>query len=240
MGNTRARRFPACGWCLWLVVLWVVVAPLEPAIASARQPFHAAGLVIDYGDGRVTYGWVPFVEESITGIELLKRSGLSLVAVGFGGLGEGVCSIEGTGCGTGECRSRLCQTGDRESPFWQYLRQDASGTWKPFALGASQSTVRDGDIDGWAWAGTAPELPALSMSDIVSRTGPGATSTPGDTLPAALIVTEGGAAERPAERSWRSLWPAAGMLAGVAGVGAAAIWRSRGARRGQPLRRSPP
>lgn len=226
-GSGRAR-----GWLIRLAVLCGLLIALGALPGrAAQEPVHAAGLVIDYGDGRVSYAWVPFLEESITGIELLERSGLSLVSVSFGGLGDGICSIEGTGCGVGECRSRLCQTSDRESPFWQYIRQDESGEWKAFGLGASQSTVRDGDIDGWAWTGTPPKLPEISMSDIATRVGLDSPASSGGSLPEALVVTSGEAPGNPAAAGWRELLPAAAILACVVGAGSFAVWRTRRHRR---------
>ncbi len=208
-----------------LALVCVIFAPWLHGTVAAQEPAHAAGLVIDYGDGRISYAWVPFTEESISGIELLKRSGLSLVSISFGGLGEGVCSIEDTGCGVEPCRARLCQTADRASPFWQYLRQDGPGNWKRFALGASQSDVRDGDIDGWAWSGAPPHLPALTLLDIEERVDGGVLAS--NTLPGALAVTEGGHPEPSEEVAWRELVTAAAIMTGVAGVGTVAIWRAR-------------
>lgn len=231
-GSRRRRIWPWTSWQIALCLLCALCGP--PVPAAAQAPVHAAGLVIDYGDGRMSYAWVPFAEESITGIELLERSGLSLVIVPFGGLGEGVCSIEGTGCGVGECRSRLCQTGDRESPFWQYLRQDKPGQWKTVTLGASQSTVHNGDIDGWAWIGTPPKLPAISMQDIAKRVGISSPSSPrGDTVAAAKSVTLGDAPAAPPSAAWRDLLPVVPILAGVVGVGSFAVWRGRQRRRQQ-------
>ncbi len=216
------------GLLVAVALVCIIVAPWLHGTVAAQEPAHAAGLMIDYGDGRVSYAWVPFTEESISGIELLKRSGLSLVAVSFGGLGEGICSIEGTGCGVEPCRARLCQTADRESPYWQYVRQDGPGNWKPFALGASQSDVRDGEIDGWAWSGTSPVLPALTLADIAGRVDAGAVTA--DSPPRALAVTEGGGPEPSEAAGWRDLAPAAAIMAAVAGVGTFAIWRARPAR----------
>lgn len=221
-----------CGWLARLAVFCALLIALGAMPGrAAQEPVRAAGLVIDYGDGRVSYAWVPFLEESITGIELLERSGLSLVSVSFGGLGDGICSIEGTGCGVGECRSRLCQTSDRESPFWQYVRQDKSGEWKAFGLGASQSTVRDGDIDGWAWSGTPPKLPAISMSNIATRVGLDSPASSDGSLPEALVVTSGEAPGNPTAHGGRELLPAAAILACVVGVGSFTVWRTRRHRR---------
>ena len=225
MGETAPRAMPRHGLLVALALVCVVLAPWLHGTGAAQEPVHAAGLVIDYGDGRVSYAWVPFTEETISGIELLKRSGLSLVAVSFGGLGEGVCAIEGTGCGVDACRARLCQTADRTSPFWQYLRQEGPGDWKQFALGASQSDVRDGDIDAWAWSGSDPELPALTMADLAGRVN--ADMEASDGAARALAVTVGGAPQSTERARARELAPAVAIIAGVLGAGMFAIRRAR-------------
>src|SRR5918994_706878 len=176
-----AKRSGAVAALIWLLLTFAL-----PLGGTART-LNAAGIVVDYGDGRVTYAYVPFAEEEISGIELLRRSGVPLVTVAFGGLGEGVCMVEETGCGVTECRRRMCQTGERSSPFWQYARQEALGEWRTFSLGASQSTVRNGDIDGWAWTGTPPRLPAITL-DQVRRNAGAEASTDG----VASIRTFGG------------------------------------------------
>ncbi len=138
----------------------------EGGIASTRDTQHRAGLVVDYGDGTVTYAVVPFDEPGISGIELLKRSGVSLVTVEFGGLGEAVCTIGERGCGAGACRRRVCQGADPDSPFWQYFRLSDGETWTPLVLGASSSTVEDGSIEGWSWTGAGPGLPIVDLNEI--------------------------------------------------------------------------
>ncbi|CAA9542876.1 MAG: hypothetical protein AVDCRST_MAG87-228 [uncultured Thermomicrobiales bacterium] len=225
MIDTRPCATSRQGLLVALALVWLALAPWLHGAAAAQEPVHSAGLVIDYGDGRVSYAWVPFTEESISGIELLERSGLSLVAVSFGGLGKGVCEIEGTGCGIEPCRARLCQTADPASPFWQYLRQDGPGNWKRFALGASQSDVRDGDIDGWAWAGAVPELPALALDEIAERVDAG--PLPAERPPRALAVTIGDVPPAAEESGSRELARGAAIIAGVVGAGMVAIWRAR-------------
>jgi hypothetical protein len=196
-------------------------------LGGTAQTLNAAGIVVDYGDGRVTYAYVPFAEEEISGIELLRRSGVPLVTVAFGGLGEGVCMVEETGCGVTECRRRMCQTGERSSPFWQYARQEAPGEWRTFSLGASQSTVRNGDIDGWAWTGSPPRLPAITLDEVRRNAGAEA-GTDG----VASIRTFGGEPvptdQEPAV--WR-VAAGAGVVAAVGGAGGLLVWRSRRVRR---------
>lgn len=148
-----------------LAALIVALGMLLQTGVAAEEPGSYAGIVIRPGDGTVTYAYVPLVEE-ITGIELLRRSGVSLVTVGFGGLGEGVCQIEQTGCEVGPCRSRLCQTGDRESPYWRYFQPDVDGQWVASPLGGSTTKVAPGEVDGWSWTPDEPMLPVIDIGDI--------------------------------------------------------------------------
>ena len=142
-----------------------------PHAASASGALNHAGLVIRHGDGRLIYAYIAFPEESITGVELLRRSGISLVTIGFGGLGEGVCTIDDEGCPASDCRKKVCQGNGPDAPFWQYFRQTAPGDWRSLSLGASSTKVHDGDIDGWSWTGHDAGIPAVSMADVLHLTG---------------------------------------------------------------------
>jgi hypothetical protein len=193
---------------------------------AASEDLNVAGLVVDYGDGRMSYAWVPFAEDEISGMELLQRSGLDIVTVGFGGLGEGVCQIETTGCPVSVCRQRLCQTSDPQSPFWQYVQQTEPGVWTPYALGANGSTVRNGDIEGWSWSGVPPEMPALTMEDIAARAGgdPGSLVNADVSVPAA-VRTDGEADG--AEGVSSSVIGGSIAVVIVALLAGFAVWRSR-------------
>ena len=166
----------------WHIIrLWVLISLaallagvlLSPEPTLADEELHHAGLVVRDAEGRMTYAWVPFAEEEIDGIDLLRRSGIPVVTVGFGALGDGVCSIAGQGCGVAECRRTVCQGSAADAPYWQYFQQDPSDpaiwTWQP--LGASNSTVEDGDIFGWSWTADDPALPALPPSEIANLAG---------------------------------------------------------------------
>ena len=165
----------------WHIIrLWVLISLaallarllLAPAPTLADE-LHHAGLIVRDAEGRMTYVWVPFAEEEIDGIDLLRRSGIPVVTVGFGALGDGVCSISGQGCGVAECRRTVCQGSAADAPYWQYFAQDpgdpAVWTWQP--LGASSSRVEDGDVFGWSWTAGDPALPALPPVEIASRAG---------------------------------------------------------------------
>lgn len=163
-GNSRPDR-PQRRWTGALLLLSFLLT-VWASSAAASQTSQSA-LVIDYGNGTMTYAVVPFSEATISGFELLQQSGLSLVSIPFGGLGEGICSIESHGCGVGECR-RLCQTSDPESPFWHYYVLH-DGVWELQPRGASGTEVRSGEIHGWSWTGAEPGLPFVTFDEIVTR-----------------------------------------------------------------------
>ena len=148
---------------------------LNPAPTLAEETWNHAGLIVRDGEGRLTYAWVPFQEEETDGIALLERSGIPVVTVGFGALGEGVCSIGGLGCGVSECRRTVCQASGANAPYWQLFQQDPAdpATWRWQALGGSATRVHDGDVYGWSWTGDDPRLPAVTPDQLAHLAGAG-------------------------------------------------------------------
>jgi hypothetical protein len=216
-----------------LLRLWVLLSLatllagllLTPRPTRAEDDLNHAGLVVRDGAGRVTYAWVPFAEDEINGIDLLKRSGIPVVTVGFGALGEGVCSIGGEGCGVAECRRTVCQRSSASAPFWQYFQQDAQDPahWQWLVLGPSATKVHDGDIFGWSWTADAPLLPALPTATIASLAG---ASTPNSDEPASrTLLPEGVVAIVPAPPPDARTTAAAGAI--VAAIGIAAVGLAR-------------
>ena len=212
------------------ITLSILLGAGMPA-SAATEPVHVAGLVVDYGDGAMTYAWIPFSEDEISGVDLLERSGLPVLTVGFGGIGDAVCKIVKTGCDVSACRLRLCQTADHSSPFWQYLRLGPDGVWSKQPLGGSQSKVTDGAIDAWVWAGSdsMPVLPVLSLDSLAKQAGAGSganTLTSGSIRP--FFRTTGGPGEGAtgAPSSREEYLIASALLFAIAGVGGVMVWRS--------------
>ena len=80
---------------LLLVLLLTAGCLLAGAsVARAEGGDHRAALVIRYADGSVQTQCVSFSEPSVTGAELLTRSGLQ-VTMDYSGMGGAVCSIAG-------------------------------------------------------------------------------------------------------------------------------------------------
>ncbi len=201
---TRLRQL-----LLALIVLFSV--QLYVAHPLAADESGMAGIVVDYGNGVVTYAIVPLPDGQASGMELLRGSGLSLVSIEFGGLGDGVCSIEEHGCGVGECR-RLCQTSDPDSPYWRYFTLNGDGEWAIQPRGASSSTVVPGQVDGWSWTGDEPGLPDVDFAEVLNLAAQGdsdgeASSTTYDASGQVLVKSED-------DPPWLA-YAAAGILAGV-------------------------
>jgi hypothetical protein len=90
-------------------------------------------------------------------------------------MGAAICSIEGTGCPVEECLT--CA----QPSYWAYWHL-IDGKWTYSRVGASAYTVRDGDVEGWAWgSGEPPPLvpfDQICASPPATDTPPPATATP--------------------------------------------------------------
>lgn len=121
------------------------------AMPARAQEQNRAAVAVFFGDGSSAARCVAFSEASISGYELLRRSGLPL-AVEFGSVGAAVCRIEQVGCAYPDqpCFCQ-CQTLGASCTYWVYM-QLADGAWRTSGQGAGMQQVRDGDVDGWLWS----------------------------------------------------------------------------------------
>jgi len=141
------------------VVLAAAAVVSGHALVAADGP-NRAGIVVSFGDGRSESLCVEFTETEISGAELLKRAGFTVVAAG-GGMGAAMCMIDGVGCADpSDC---WCQCHGAGCRYWAYYTL-GDGGWRYSAIGSSLRKVRNGDVDGWAWgtgsagSGAKPEL----------------------------------------------------------------------------------
>lgn len=137
--------------------------------ALGQTSRNAAGLVVVHDDGRLSYSLVEFSEESLSGADLLDRSGLKVTEVTFGGLGIGVCSIDETGCDVSVCRQRVCQGTGPDDPYWQYFLANPDGSWSSSALGVSADTVKPGNVRAFIWSANEPDFAAPDIESVRSR-----------------------------------------------------------------------
>lgn len=128
----------ACGGCLI-------------ATHAVHASVHHAALVIEHSSGRLLTRCVSFVEDQISGFQLIQRSGVEYQAQQFGSLGEAICQLDGE-------PSQIPPNCLGYGPYWQYFHR-ASGGWVQSATGASSWMLHDGDMDGWHYASGAGKTP---------------------------------------------------------------------------------
>lgn len=111
--------------------------------SSSTGDKNRAGLVVRFSNGSIETRCIAFQEVSITGEDLIRRSGLATEIATSSGLGAAVCKIGNEGCPVNDC---FCNS----ERFWKYfLREDSA--WSIAPVGMSTRTVRHGDMDGWSW-----------------------------------------------------------------------------------------
>lgn len=181
------------------VLLFLALFALMALPASGQGGEHRAALVVRYPDGNVQTRCVAFAEPSISGQEVLVRSGLKAVINPIGSVGGAVCSIDGAGCSY-PAQDCFCRCMGTQCEYWAYYHW-IDGAWQYSQVGAVGSQVSDGAIEGWSWgpgnfsSGTEP--PKVSFADVcrtVTAGGQGSTGlAPGALLQyagfgAALVV----------------------------------------------------
>jgi hypothetical protein len=150
--------------------------------ACAATPHHAA-LVIDTGS-QVVRRCVGFSEDSITGKDVLDRAGVDPVYVDYSGQ-VFVCSLLGVGNARDQCPN------SEPADNWVYFHAAAgSNTFTKAPRGASDTTVHDGDVEGWHWRPGTP--PYSSVTEVCPPDAPATTAATQPSQPA------GGAATSPA------------------------------------------
>lgn len=155
----------------YIILFWMTIIGLVsiPNFISAAQTSSRAGLVVEFGDGSVKEFCISFNGDSLTGIELLERSGLDLRA-NYSPLGAAVCGIGEIGCPADDSCLK-CQ----EPLYWAYWQLGDSG-WVYSHTGAISRVVQNGDVDAWVWGYGVEPRPA-SFDDVCSQN-PAPTHTP--------------------------------------------------------------
>ena len=146
MSRSR-RRLIVLSLALWLALATGLQTACVPLRARAEGP-HQAGLLVDFGQGRVFTTCVTFSEDQLSGVEILRRSGLEIV-VEHSGIGQAVCKIGDVGCNypASHC---FCECLRTPCNYWSYWYL-AEGVWVYSGMGGSDRLVTDGQVDAWVW-----------------------------------------------------------------------------------------
>lgn len=131
-----------------------------PSGRVAADGPNRAAIVVTFSEGHSESRCVEFSEPEISGAELLRRSGLPVVASSQAG-GAAICQIGDVGCANpNDC---FCKCHGGSCQYWAYYALE-DGQWQYASAGSSLRKLHDGDVDGWAWGsgsignGAKPEL----------------------------------------------------------------------------------
>lgn len=133
--------------------------PPPLTFADVCETQSTAALIIDHSDGRRLVKLLPFPGETITGLQLLERSGLSLVTYDAG-FGIAICSIDGEGQSSSTC------FGDPFGRFWGFNTLNHANQWESSWVGSADAIVYDGDVHGYLFAAWGTEQPPIQRDQI--------------------------------------------------------------------------
>jgi hypothetical protein len=151
---------------------------------------HRAGLVVYYGDDSLFTTCISFTESTITGLQLLERSGLTIQTATNPNQGTAVCKIGEIGTSSSDCFGSMPN-------YWSYWQIGANG-WDYAVTGSDRAQVMDGSVNGWSWGtGNPPVLISFQNTcegvafvlPTSTQTSAPPTVTPAPTVEATSIAT---------------------------------------------------
>lgn len=149
----RVVRGGAALMVLLAALAWLALLPGTMLHAAPPvQESNAATIVVQEYKGDIVVHQVAFTPTTISGIEALHRAGVPIESTDAGL----VCRIGDVGCPADDCFCK-CPLGGEECFYWAYHYWDGAA-WSFYEIGATQSEVRDGAVEGWSWVGDLPPV----------------------------------------------------------------------------------
>ncbi|MGH7722591.1 MAG: hypothetical protein ACRENL_07145 [Candidatus Dormibacteria bacterium] len=194
---TSSRRAPLRALARVLAVVPVLAAGtvvgsvtgVGPHVAGCAQAssVHHAALVAEHASGAAVTVCVAFAGDSITGAQLLARSGVEYATADYGGTGQAVCQIDS------EPAQYPSSCWTASSPYWAMFVSRGGGAWTVSSLGISSQTFRDSDALGFRYQG---------QSDYASPPSPrGVCPAVSSSAPTPMATVQAGGAAHPARSS---------------------------------------
>jgi hypothetical protein len=150
------------------------------AHATHASNVHHAALLIEHSSGRILTRCVSFLEDQISGFQLVQRSGVEYQAQPFGSMGEAICQLDYE---PQPVPSNCLGTG----AYWQYYHRTPGG-WTQSSVGASTWMLHDGDMDGWHYAAAAGQPPNVTYDAVCGAPSASVTAAPTRTSAPAVSV----------------------------------------------------
>jgi hypothetical protein len=163
-----------------------------PLCVDAAAPHHATVVVshLDHGYASPVRVCVGFAEDSITGHQLLDRSGIQFGLNADPGLGSEVCQVDRE---PASYDPNNCLQANR--PYWSVWQAPYRGTWTYTRFGIDGVTIHDGDAEGFRFGQNpgAPDQPGSVCPPPSPATPTPSTAQPGAPSrgPAAATTTPG-------------------------------------------------
>jgi hypothetical protein len=120
----------------------VSASPADPS-----DPAHGY-VIVQFDDHNLVARAITFTAP-ISGLHALELSGLEVITANYT-FGTAVCSIGGVGCPADDC---FCGG----STYWGYKYWEGSA-WQDYMVGAGDSLLNDGAIEGWRWGEWGSEM----------------------------------------------------------------------------------
>ena len=182
MTGVRRAMLRSLWWRRVAVVLAFAFAAVS--VADDVQPAGAGGsravVNINGSVHVISFGG------SVTGLQALRMVA-GVTTVGFGGIGEAVCSINGVG---NPATPNECLIGPN-GEYWAYHRAGPGATgWQYSSKGAGGTSVTDGAVEGWRYGTGGP--PGFVSFCAAAGCGPPPTVAPPPPPPPAAASTDAG------------------------------------------------
>jgi hypothetical protein len=166
-------------------------APVAPVVSTcAAAGSNHAALVVEHGDGSAVTRCVAFAASSVSGEELLDRSGLAWSSQTFGGFGDAVCALDGEPAHYADCPGK--------DSYWAVFVARGGGSWQLANLGISALVLHDGDAEGFRYvpASGTPAAPvsAGGVCAAAATPAPHRTVAPGASSPSVVATATTGPA----------------------------------------------
>lgn len=116
-----------------------------------------AAVVIFYGGDNYFTKCISFTASSLSGLDLLKSTGLAVQTATNPSQGTAVCKIGDTGSASSDCFGQM-------PDYWSYWQMGTNG-WEYSIKGGDQTKVTDGAVNAWSW-GTGSPPPEINFQNI--------------------------------------------------------------------------
>lgn len=190
------------------------VTPVRVVSDCVGAGTNHAAVVVEHGDGRVVSACVAFASATISGLDLLRQSGIEYATSSYAGLGDAICQLDG------EPATYPAGCWSSSSPYWVLFVARTAGQWSVAPVGMSSLTFSNGDAEGFRYqpqtgaaqppsapgrcpaapGGPTPTPPATPAATHTTRPTPtpraaGPTPRPAAATPAASSLVASGSAE---------------------------------------------